>query len=166
METTTIKTAVDRRSQGYHKQRLSSVSELDKVASFLLASNYSSHRSQSKATQGLIHLDCVAVVQVNGSYWMASNSQGLDDQDAAELNGALEAVELDYEIIVRGSKNKMHAEMQLVEALKANNIPFEGVFMGVSKPCCVDCHHVLKTLKIQHTAFHHDRVLNWEGPNI
>jgi hypothetical protein len=67
---------VNRRAQGYHQQRMAGLSELDKVASFLLASNYSFKASPTKVSQGLIQMDCVAVVLIKDSYWMASNSQG------------------------------------------------------------------------------------------
>jgi hypothetical protein len=158
---------MNRRAQGYHQQRMAGLSELDKVASYLLASNYSFKASPTKVSQGLIQMDCVAVVLIKGSYWMASNSQGLTADDAANLNGSMvDMIELDFEIVVRGTKNKMHAEMQLVEELVSKGVTVQGLDMGVSKPCCYDCHKVLKALKINHTAFHQDQVQNWEPPNL
>ncbi|HTQ78557.1 MAG TPA: hypothetical protein VMM92_01060 [Thermoanaerobaculia bacterium] len=165
MNSSQIKEPVNRRDKEYHKERIKSLNDLDKVASFLLASNYSYKKNQSKVSQGLIQMDCVAVVVIKGSYWMASNSQGLDGEDAANLNGALEMIELDYELVVNGTKNKMHAEMQLVQELLAKKIETKGLFMGVSKPCCLDCHKVLSILKINHTAYHNSQVINWEPPN-
>ena len=140
------------------------MTDLDKVASFLLASNFSYRSSPTPQTQGLIQNDCVAVVEVKGSFWMAANSQQLEPADADNLNGEVQYGEMDYEIIVRGTKNKMHAEMQLVEELLANQINPQGMQMGVSKPCCKKCHYILSHLKIIHTAFHDDNVVNWEAP--
>jgi hypothetical protein len=159
-----IKKPVNRRDVGYTQQRLQSITEVDKIASFLLASNYSYRSSPTPQTQGLIHNDCVAVIQVKGSLWMAANSQMLDPEDADNLNGELQFGELEYEIVVRGTKNQMHAEMQLVEELLANKINPQGLQMGVSKPCCKKCHYILGHLKIIHTAFHDDNVINWEAP--
>ena len=60
----------------------------------------------------------------------------------------------------------MHAEMQLLEELVSRGVTVQGLDMGVSKPCCYDCHQVLRSFKINHTAFHRDQVQNWEAPNL
>lgn len=156
----------DRRAKDYHQQRLVAVQDLDKAASYLLASNYSYLASPTKSTQGLIHNDCVAVVVIAGKYYMASNFQRLDDGDAANLNGALGCGEIEYQIVVRGKAKFMHAEMQLLEELVKAGIDTKGVFMGVSKPCCNYCHKLLNQYGIGHTAYHTDKVENWDAPDL
>lgn len=74
-----LRKRVNRKDKGYHALRRSEINDLDKAASFLLAISYSGRTSQTKASQGLIQMDCVALAVINDEWLVAANSRRLDD---------------------------------------------------------------------------------------
>jgi hypothetical protein len=155
---------MNRRQNGYHQLRLQSVAELDKVASYVLAHNYSGRTSQTKVSQGLIQMDCVAVAVVNGEWLFASNTRKLKDEDVNAVADEMGS-NLIYAIVERGS-GSMHAEMQVLEEIRASGYSIQDVFVGVSKPCCRQCKQVLESNGARFTAWHQDHVVNWEKPDL
>ncbi|HEX8242783.1 MAG TPA: nucleic acid/nucleotide deaminase domain-containing protein, partial [Longimicrobium sp.] len=153
--------AMYRRTPGYHNARLQSIKDLDKVASFVLASSYSRRTSPTKASQGLIQMDCVAVAVVNGEWLFASNSHRITDEDIEMVADEL-GQRLIYAIVERGTH--MHAEMQVLEEIRASGHQIADVYVGVSKPCCEQCKKVLDKHGAGYTAYHEDNVVNWEKP--
>ncbi len=156
--------AMNRRDKGYHQLRLQTVADLDKVASFALAANYSGRASPTKVSQGLIQMDCVAVAVVNGEWLFASNSRKLTDDDINEVADEMGA-NLIYAIVKRGT-GSMHAEMQVLEEIVASGYSIQDVFVGVSKPCCQKCKNVMESKGAKYTAWHQDHVVNWEKPDL
>lgn len=156
--------AVNRHDKGYHTQRLQTVQDLDKVASYALALNYSGRSSQSRATQGLIHNDCVAVAVVSGEWYFASNARKLTDEDIEAVADEL-GKKIIYALVKRGS-GSMHAEMQVLEEIVESGHSLQDVFVGVSKPCCQKCRKVMDKHGVKYTAWHEDHVVNWEKPDL
>jgi len=169
MQGPTVGVQVFRRRRGYHGYtgfRISGLREWDRQASFLLATSYSRRASPSRASQGLIQMDCVAVAWAGNSIYAAANSHALEDEDfialAEELN-----TELTYYNIQRGDGG-MHAEMQVVEELYEQGELQDGSvqYIGVSKPCCRDCAEFLESVDIEYSQWHGDYVVNWEAPDL
>lgn len=144
--------------------RRSEINSADKAASFLLAINYSKRTSQTKVSQGLIQMDCVAVAYVNNEYLVASNSRRIDDDDMIALSDEL-GTPINYALISRGSGN-MHAEMQVMEEIKESGYNFKGITIGVSKPCCLYCKDVLDQYGVNYSHYHDSHVVNWEEPDL
>ena len=157
-----MKNYTNRHDKNYHAIRLSSIHELDKIASYVLAINWSRRRAQTAASQGLIQMDCVAACYVNGELWIASNSQELTSADIEALQAELGDV-IVY-IVTNGTPQVMHAEMQLLSQLIQENVSTAGMYMGVSKPCCDYCRHELNKAGINYTQYHTANVKNWESP--
>lgn len=155
---------VNRRAPNYHVSRINAISQLDKVASYLLAMNYSERASPTKPSQGLIQMDCVAVAVVNDEWLIASNSRKLEDDDVINLSGEL-GIDLVYALVKRGSGG-MHAEMQIMEEIAESNYSAANVFIGVSKPCCKKCAERLDASRAKYTAWHDSDVVNWEKPDL
>ncbi len=160
----TFRKAVNRHASGYHAQRISEMSDLDKAASFLLAISYSEKAAPTKVSQGLIQMDCVAVALVNDEWLVASNSRKLEDWHMEELAKEIDE-SLKYALVKRGNGG-MHAEMQVLEEIKASNYSIAGVRIGVSKPCCAGCKAVLDRERAIYTHSHGDKVANWEAPDL
>lgn len=140
-------------------------SEEDRMASAILACNYSRIHGDRKTTQGLIQMDCVAVCFVTGSgIWVASNSMKLEPEDIDEAIGA------DYNgndvYIVTNGYGCMHAEMQLLEELVVSGMLSRVSYIGVSKPCCDYCRRVLDLYHIDYLQYHTDTVQHWEAPHL
>ncbi len=162
-------TAVNRRASGYHEQRLDQLALADRIASFLLAVNWSWRRSPQSVSQKLIQMDCVAVAVLDNEWLIASNSQGLTDYDV-EL-AAEELGQITYAIVTRGTPNAMHAEMQVLEEIRASGYTGDqikqlGLYMGVSKPCCRTCAEWLSFYNIGYAGWHDSPVVNWEEPDM
>lgn len=160
----TLRKFVNRRNKTYHGMRISEVNNQDKAASYLLAMNYSGRTSQTKVSQSLIQMDCVAVAVVNNEWLIASNSQRLTDDDVQALADEL-GTQITYALVKRGS-GYMHAEMQVAEEIKASGYDLDGVYIGVSKPCCLDCKNVLDTHGMRYIHYHDSTVVNWEAPDL
>ena len=160
----TFRKQVNRKAVDYHAQRISEMNDLDKAASYLLAISYSSRTSPTKVSQGLIQMDCVAVAVINGEWLVASNTRKLADWHMEKLAAEIDEA-LTYAIVERGS-GKMHAEMQVLEEIKASNYSPKGVLIGVSKPCCRECKGVLDTVSAVYSHYHTDTVVNWEAPDL
>ena len=141
---------------------MSSIHELDKIASYLLAVNWSRRRTQTAVSQGLIQMDCIATCYVNGELWIASNTQELTSEDVEALQAELGDI-IVY-IVTNGTPKVMHAEMQLLSQLVQENVPTKGMYMGVSKPCCDYCRQELNKVGICYTQYHTSEVKNWESP--
>ncbi len=159
----------------YHRERLETMEEDDKLASFILATNWS--RGQGKAGGGSIlrtqtfdskdnvitvenrqlesHLDCVAVTWVEDRWYVASNRIKLIHNDVVlgiQASGCNPRA-FKYEIVSRGG-DKMHAEMKILKRLEALGKLDKCSRIGVSKPCCLLCANVLYDLGIDYTSFH------------
>jgi OTT_1508-like deaminase len=178
--------AYDFNHVGYHTQRLETMSWDDKVASYILALHWSSGRGAAGGSAKLStrvsgskqrvskrqlesHLDCVAVAQVNGKWYIASNRLSLTAHEilltdtsigsptTAEeyLDGVRNYGVLtgNYEIVREGG-NYMHAEMKILKRLKSLRILEQCQRIGVSKPCCPKCSKVLGNWQIDYTSFH------------
>jgi len=159
-----LRKKVNRRDKGYHVLRRSEINDLDKAASYLLAISYSSRTSQTKVSQGLIQMDCVAVAVVNDEWLVAANSRRLEDWHMEALAEEI-GHDITYAIVNRG-QGGMHAEMQVLEEIKASNCSPSGVHIGVSKPCCFDCKSMLDRVKAVYSHYHTDIVVNWEAPDL
>jgi hypothetical protein len=163
-------TRVNRRAAGYHQARITQLDTLDKAASYLLAMNWSWRKSQTSVSQKLIQMDCVAVAIVNNEWLIAQNSHGLTDYDVAQMATEL-GREITYAIVTRGTPNQMHAEMQVLEEIRASGYTNEQiqqlkVYMGVSKPCCRTCAEWLSHYNIGYANWHDSPVVNWEQPDM
>ncbi|MFB0086497.1 hypothetical protein ABVD24_19280 [Xanthomonas euvesicatoria] len=159
-----LRKRVNRKDKGYHALRRSEINDLDKAASFLLAISYSGRTSQTKVSQGLIQMDCVALEVINDEWLVAANSRRLDDWHMEELAQEL-GFDFTYAIVERG-QGGMHAEMQVLEEIKASSYSAKGVHMGISKPCCFDCKTTLDTVQALYSHYHTDTVVNWEAPDL
>lgn len=155
---------VNRRAHDYHIRRIGALTQLDKVASYLLALNYSNRASPKKVSQGLIQMDCVAVAVINDEWLIASNSRKLDDNDIILLSEEL-GIDMTYALISRGD-GQMHAEMQVLEEISASNYSAANVQFGVSKPCCKKCAEWLSHYGAKYSAWHDAQVVNWEKPDM
>lgn len=122
-----LRKRVNRKDKGYHALRRSEINDLDKAASFLLAISYSGRTSQTKASQGLIQMDCVALAVINDEWLVAANSRRLDDWHMEALAQEL-GFDFTYAIVERG-QGGMHAEMQVLEEIKASSYSAKGVHM-------------------------------------
>ena len=160
----TYRKKVNRRDPGYHAMRVSEINNLDKAASYLLALSYSSRTSPTPVSQGLIQMDCVAVAVINDEWLVAANSRRLDDWHIEALANEI-GYDITYAIVARGGGG-MHAEMQVLEEIRASGYSATGVTMGVSKPCCFDCKSVLDQVKAVYSHYHTDTVVNWEPPDL
>lgn len=161
---------VNRRSSNYHEQRSTSLDTLDKAASYLLAMNWSWRRSQTSVSQQLIQMDCVAVALVNNEWLIAQNSHGITDYDVEQMAAEL-GRQLTYAIVTRGTPNQMHAEMQVLEEIRASGytgdqISQMNIYVGVSKPCCRNCATLLDRYGIRYHSWHDSQVVNWEQPDM
>lgn len=159
---------VNRRDRDYHTVRLSEMTELDKIASTLLALSYSSKASPTKKSQGLIQMDCVAVCIVTckgvRELWVASNKNRVDLNDINNLAKEIPAIDI---YIVDNGHGDMHAEMKLLsELLQNQDCRLEEPIFGVSKPCCKKCSGALTSYKIEFTHSHSSSVKTWETPWI
>ena len=72
-----MKTLVKRKSPDYHKKRLNELTELDRIACYLLAVNRSKRYVGNYLYQQLIQMNCVAACYVYDELWVASNDQSL-----------------------------------------------------------------------------------------
>lgn len=157
---------VNRRASDYHIKRyldlMQTDAEEDRIASALLACNYSRCHSATPVTQGLIQMDCVAACIVDGAIWVASNSRKITDEDIDNALGD-SYTGRDVWIVVNGRGN-MHAEMQLVKELNEANLLGKVKYIGVSKPCCALCSEVLNAQGINYIHWHSSPVKNWEPP--
>lgn len=157
----------------YHSERLGSISYLDKVASYILALNWSvggegvgskpsrklkgntTDHQNFMARQLESHLDCVAVAHLDGIWYFASNRLKLTADNINQL-----AVELDVQVtyhlmnVTEHFPENMHAEMKVLKFLKLQGKLVKGVELGVSKPCCSKCKAVLDQWEIKYTSFH------------
>lgn len=171
----------------YNNERLDSISYLDKVASFILALNWSQGgegvgsvpvrkiKSQRTEFQQFMsrqlesHLDCVAVANVDGNWYFAANRLLLNADNINQL-----AIELDARVtyyLVNSSSiypPNMHAEMKILKFIKEQGKLVKGMEIGVSKPCCSECKKVLDKWSIKYTSFHIVPVASnaWIDPNI
>jgi hypothetical protein len=160
----TIRKKVNRKASDYHAQRLSEITFLDKVASYLLAVSYSERTSPTQVSQSLIQMDCAAVAVINGEWLVATNSRKLTESHMEKMASEY-GEDLTYAIVERGTGG-MHAEMQVLEEIKASNYSLVGVSIGVSKPCCKKCKDELDKWHACYTHYHEDKVVNWEAPDL
>jgi len=63
-------------------------------------------------------------------------------------------------------RTDFHAEMQLVNFFKNQNLAFEKNQIGVSKPCCSNCASRLTALGIDYSYFHTQTALPWKDPGV
>jgi hypothetical protein len=170
--------ALDFDHDGYHNERMRTMSWDDKVASYILALNWSRTGGlnagtptlqASKARQRRSHVDCVAVAYVNRKWYIASNVIELTDHeivltdasigrpvDAAEYFGHVDyygTLTNNYEIVREGG-DTLHAEMKILKRLKSLGLLTQCPRMGVSKPCCPKCKDVLNDWQIDYTSYH------------
>ncbi len=159
-----MKEKINRKNPQYHRVRLNSLQELDRVACFLLAVSYSRRASQTTKSQQFIQIDCVATCMVNGELWVSSNSQSIISEDIDVLLEELQNTNLNVYIVKNGTPNKMHAEMQLLSQLIQEDTYCDNNYMGVSKPCCEHCAKMLNQYDINFLHYHTDEIRNWESP--
>lgn len=157
-------TLVNRHEKNYSRERYQAMAgdkaEADRIASMLLAVSYSRRASPSCKSQSLIQKDCVAACFVNNTIWVASNSRQITPED---IDKALGEVYDGWDVyIVENGDGNMHAEMQLVQELKAERLTIR--YIGVSKPCCLKCKQVLDEQEIDWCQYHGDKVVHWESP--
>ncbi len=158
---------INRKDPDYHSRALELKTDADLVASIVLALNFTRRiKSQVKSTQGLIQNDCVAACFTPEGLWLAANSQSIREPEVAHLREELCDHEMDIYTVVNGKKNVMHAEMQLLHELLSEYTAddIRGLEMGVSKPCCTPCREELDKFGIRYSAYHNDKVVNWQKP--
>lgn len=136
--------------------------EADRMACAILACNYSRIHGDTRFTQALIQMDCVAVCFVDDDIWVASNSMKLEPEDIDEAIGTDYCGRNVY--IVKNGTGCMHAEMQLIKELSESSLLDKVTYIGVSKPCCKHCKEVLDGCQIDYLHYHTDAVLYWEDP--
>lgn len=158
-----MKDFVNRKVTGYHFNRWTTVAELDRIASYVLALSWSRRCSPTPATQSLIQMDCVACVFVEGELWLASNSQAITSDDVTQLQTEL-GDNIPIYIVKNGKPHKMHAEMQILSQLYQERKQCDGNYIGVSKPCCQLCKKFLDEYRINYHSWHGSDVSNWEHP--
>ncbi len=146
---------------GFTGVRISGMSDLDRIASHLLATNYSRTASPTAISQSLIQNDCVAVAWYGETLFAASNKRKLAPEDFASLTDYFGPFR--HSIVVRGN-GTMHAEMQLIEEFSW--MGSRSTEIGVSKPCCKKCAQVLDHLKVKYSQYHTASVVNWEPPKF
>lgn len=170
--------ALDFDHVGYHNQRLQTMSWDDKVASYILALNWSrtgglnagtATAQASPARQRRSHVDCVAVAYVDNKWYIASNVIELTDHEIvltdASIGRPVDATEYfghvhyyntithNYEIVREGG-DTLHAEMKILKRLKSLGLLTQCPRIGVSKPCCPKCKDVLDNWQIDYTSYH------------
>ena len=160
-----MKDLVNRRAQDYHEYRINAINDLDLIASTVLAITWSRSHNMSKQSQCLIQMDCVACVIVDDEIWLASNQQTISAEDIDELRRMYHFSSPIW-IVKNGTKGVMYAEMQLVSQLQQEGKTPDTLYMGVSKPCCMNCSKVLDILNFDYASKHNSRVTNWESPFI
>lgn len=155
---------VNRQASSYHSEVIGHKNDLDYMASALLAISYSRRANSSSKSQSLIQYDCVAVCIVEDEgIWIASNSKQITDADIKEFRQYLNSSWATKPIwTVTNGSSAMHAEMQLVKELFDNKKSTK--YIGVSKPCCMQCRQVLQNCNIQFSCYHTSTVTNWESP--
>jgi len=158
-----MKDFVDRHDDGYHFNRWTTVAELDRIASYVLALSWSRRCSPTHATQSLIQMDCVACVFVEEELWLASNSQAITSADIVNLQVEL-GNDIPVYIVTNGKPYMMHAEMQILSQLYQEHKQCDGNYIGVSKPCCQYCRDLLVHYGINFHSWHNSKVSNWEHP--
>lgn len=184
-----------------HDRYLRGVSELDKVASWILATAWSGGNAQGRGTQvGNIGLRTVAVVSVNQVLIVANNAVSWGDhrltfnpnqraqrgtpnyhyalegfrqgevvfQPTLAIRDHLAGVNGAYQDVIFPEECDngfgFHAEMALLQYLHQNNMTPDNNEIGVSKPCCRNCAHVLKSANIKFSFKHADPVGEWTPP--
>ena len=136
--------------------------ESDRMASYILACNYSRRVVDRPKAQSLIQMDCVAVCFVGSEIWVASNCRKLTEED---INNALGDVYNGWTVYrVSNGNGCMHAEMQLIKELREASLLDKVTYIGVSKPCCKHCKEVLDDNNKGYLCYHTDPVSNWEAP--
>lgn len=124
-------------------------SVLDKLALKILESH------------GKGHLACVAlcVIPDKNDVLVATNGFTLDFEKSKVC--VRDALEIDNPIVTQVTMNRlsdMHAEMKLLCSLKNDyhfaDDDFEGLRIGVSKPCCCFCAAVLDFYKVTYSMYH------------
>lgn len=158
-----MKTLVKRKSPDYHKKRLNELTELDRIACYLLAANWSKRYIGSYIYQQFIQMNCVAACYVYDELWVASNDQSLTYDDIQTMLNEL-GQNMTVYIVTNGTKNVMHAEMQLLSELIQERKNLYGQYFGVSKPCCKRCKEELDKYGINYTHYHTSEVVNWQPP--
>ncbi len=157
----------------YHDERLTSISYLDKVSSFVLALNWSqggegvgakpARKPKKKSTdfqqfmarQLESHLDCVAAASVENIWYFAANRLKLSADNMQQFSVELDE-KVTYHLINVNAHypDNMHAEMKVLKFLKHQGKLVKGLEIGVSKPCCSKCKNVLDIWGIQYTSYH------------
>jgi hypothetical protein len=174
--------AFDFNHVGYHDQRLRTMSWDDRIASYILALNWSRtaglkseapkmSAKKLEKRQRLSHVECVAVAYVDNMWYIASNRLELTDAEivlaGASSIGCPNSLSGNYEI-VRDGGDTMHAEMKILKRLSANSKLDQCDYIGVSKPCCPRCKEVLDNWLINYTSYH--AVMpegdTWIDPNL
>jgi len=198
----------------YHNERLTTMSWFDKIASFILSVNWSTGKGaaggkaktnqlsecEDNTTHRVInrqldsHLDCVAVMSVDDTWYIAANQLSLDDSDiqtadlsmgqplreelshiefgehsaTAHFHGDYRGAIYGRHTIVTDGADNMHAEMRLLKRLKSLGKMKKGLVIGVSKPCCPKCKEVLDRWEVQYTSYHDVPVPvnRWSDPEI
>ena len=192
--------AKDFTNSEYHSERLKTMTWFDKIASFILSVNWSTGRGAAGGSAKTVqtseredntthkvkdrqldsHLDCVAVMVVDGVWHIAANQLTLVDSDiqTADLsigtplkeefshisfhgNTATAHFHGDYRGTIFGKHNivtdgaaNMHAEMRILRHLKSRGKMRKGLEIGVSKPCCPRCKTVLDSWEVKYTSYH------------
>ncbi|MBN3005372.1 hypothetical protein JW897_16670 [Chromobacterium alkanivorans] len=162
----------------YHEDMLKRMSWMDKVASYILAIYWTRAEGQDtnrktkvdgfkvKNRQLESHLDCVAVMEVEGKWYIAANRLSISDVDVRLTDMSLcrstsnfvdnyrfGYIYSDFEL-VQNYDNFMHAEMKILKRLHELGKLKVRMHIGVSKPCCPRCKKVLDDWQIEYTSFH------------
>lgn len=147
----------------YTRLTAAGLSELDKVARYVLAIGFSSEHAGDSREQLFIAQRTVAVAIHDGRLYVASNGLYWGEPNATQKGNvatALHASGVDEEIVYLAnwaasyglSPDDYHAEMQLVDYFHAMRLPLPE--LGVSKPCCSNCKKYLDQLAINYSYWH------------
>ncbi len=123
-----------------------------------------------KKAEPFFNKGCVAIVfDSENRLYAAANSHNLKAVDifpvVHELNTEKNMGIPEFIIVTEGTRNEMHAEMQLKMYWRKRNIPRPLRYIGVSKPCCMLCASNLDKSGTGYSMFHDDKVENWQSPD-
>ena len=122
--------------------------------------------SSARSTES--HLDCAASFMVNNKLYIAFNGLNSKEEGVEKDQDQLKQVEtellklvredgfnVEEVVVVRREKKDEHAELILLNHLLKNEIMtqegLQGLNIGVSKQCCINCAKVLNSLKVNYS---------------
>lgn len=159
------------------EQHYEDLNGLDRIARTVLAlvhSAYSSQKAKDQhhdfVLQNIVSMNTVAAAASGDKLYLAANGVDLLGAATAIANALGNEGVSFTPVIVTGTtwKDKdFHAEMQLVSYLANNGLMPNGLTIGVSKPCCLQCAERLDSLGLSYSLWHDEEVgKRWKAPSV